>query len=90
MRRCEAYFTADGCIVDQPFQARLTDGMIRCYMCADKAVGFGHQLVKALIPPPTEGPDSEAARPGPRIMHSASAVAFQTLRTRMESDGRPR
>jgi hypothetical protein len=89
MRRCERYFTADGCIVDQPFQPRLPDGMIRCYMGTDKVVGFGHQLVKALIPPPPEGPDSEAARPGPRIMHPASAAAFQALRTKMESDWTP-
>ena len=73
MRRCEVYFGADGCIVDQPFQPRLPDGMIRCYMSGDKVVGFGHQLIKALIPPPPEGPDSEAAQPGPRIMHPASA-----------------
>ena len=26
MTRCEAYFTPDGCIVDQPFQPRLPDG----------------------------------------------------------------
>ena len=32
MRRCGAYFAADGRIVDQPFQPRLPDGMIRCYM----------------------------------------------------------
>jgi hypothetical protein len=89
MRRCEAYFAADGCIVDQPFQPRLPDGMIRCYMSADKVVGFGHQLVKALIPPPPEGPDSEAASPGPRIMHPASAAAFQALRTKMESEWTP-
>ena len=73
MRRCEAYFADGGCIVDQPFQPRLPDGMIRCYMGADKVVGFGHQFIKALIPPPPEGPDSQAAQPGPRIMHSASA-----------------
>jgi hypothetical protein len=79
MTRCRTYFAAEGSIVDQPFQPRLPDGMIRCYMSADKVVGFGHQLVKALIPPPPEGPDSEAARPGPRIMHPASAAAFQTL-----------
>ena len=66
MARCEAYFASDGCIVDQPFQARLREGMIRCYMGADKVVGFGHQLIKALIPPPSEGPDSPAAQPGPR------------------------
>jgi hypothetical protein len=50
MRSCEAYFANQGCIVDQPFQPRLRDGMIRCYMSADKVVGFGHQLIKALIP----------------------------------------
>ena len=85
MTRCEAYFGADGCIVDQPFQPRLPEGMIRCYMGADKVVGFGHQLIKALIPPPPEGPDSEAAQPGPRIMHPASAKPFQRLKDEMET-----
>jgi hypothetical protein len=89
MTLCEAYFAAEGCIVDQPFQPRLPDGMIRCYMGADKVVGFGHQLIKALIPPPAEGPDSEAAKPGPRIMHPASAPAFQALRAKMESEWTP-
>jgi hypothetical protein len=89
MRLCEAYFAGEGCIVDQPFQARLPDGMIRCYMSADKVVGFGHQFIKALIPPPPEGPDSEAAQPGPRIMHPASAQEFQALRTKMESEWTP-
>jgi hypothetical protein len=88
MRRCEAYFAAEGCIVDQPFQQRLPDGMIRCYMGGDKVVGFGHQLIKALIRPP-EDPDSEAAQPGPRIMYPASAPTFQALRTKMESEWTP-
>src|SRR5712675_159728 len=39
MRRCEVYFAAEGCIVDQPLQVRLPDGMIRCYMGGDKVVG---------------------------------------------------
>lgn len=89
MARCEAYLAADGCIVDQPFQPRLPDGMIRCYMGADKVVGFGHQLIKALIPPPPEGPESEAAQPGPRIMHPASAPPFQALRVKMETEWTP-
>lgn len=89
MARCEAYFSPDGCIVDQPFQPRLPDGMIRCYMGADKVVGFGHQFIKALIPPPPEGPDSEAAQPGPRIMHPATAQPFQMLRTKMETQWTP-
>ena len=89
MARCEAYFKPDGCIVDQPFQPRLPDGMIRCYMGADKVVGFGHQFIKALIPPPPEGPDSAAAQPGPRIMHPASAEPFQALKTKMETEWTP-
>jgi hypothetical protein len=89
MTRCEAYFTPDGSIIDQPFQPRLPDGMIRCYMGADKVVGFGHQFVKALIPPPPEGPNSEAAQPGPRIMHPASAEPFQVLKTKMECEWVP-
>jgi hypothetical protein len=89
MKCCEVYFEAEGCIIDQPFQARLTDGMIRCYMGADKVVGFGHQFINALISPPPEGPDSEAAMPGPRIMHSRSAPMFQILRTKMEAEWAP-
>jgi len=60
------YLSSDGCIVDQPFQPRLPDGMIRCYMGTDRVVGFGHQFIKALIPPPPERPDSPAAQPGPK------------------------
>jgi hypothetical protein len=89
MQQCEGYFATEGCIIDQPFQARLPDGMIRCYMGADKVIGFGHQLIKALTAPPLEGSDSEAAQPGPRIMHPASAPAFQVLRRKMEEEWTP-
>ena len=89
MTRCEAYLTPAGSIVDQPFQPRLPDGIIRCYMGADRVVGYGHQLIKALIPPPPDGPDSEAAKPGPRIMHPASAEPFQALRSKMETEWTP-
>jgi hypothetical protein len=83
--RCRPYFACGGCIIDQPFQPRLPEGMIRCYVGVDKVVGFGHQLIKALIPPPKEGPHSPAAQPGPRIMHGPDAVPFQALRIKMES-----
>jgi hypothetical protein len=89
MTRCEPYLASDGCIVDQPFQPRLPEGMIRCYMGVDRVVGFGHQLIKALIPPPPEGPDSPAAQPGPRIMHGADAGPFQVLRAKMEAEWTP-
>ena len=75
--------------MDQPFQPRLPDGMIRCYMSGDKVVGFGRQLIKALIPPPPDGPNSSAAQSGPRIMHGPEAPVFQALRSKMESEWTP-
>ena len=45
------------CIVDQAFQPRLPEGMIRCYMSGLKVAGFGHQLIKGSILPPPEGPE---------------------------------
>ena len=89
MSRCEGYFGWGGCIIDQPFQPRLPDGMIRCYMAGDRVAGFGHQYIKALIEPPPEGPDSPAAQPGPRIMHGPDAAPFQALRAKMETEWVP-
>jgi hypothetical protein len=87
--RCEPYFAFDGCVIDQPFQPRLPEGMIRCYMGVDKVVGFGHQLIKALIPPPANDGNSPAAQPGPRIMHPADVAPFQALRAKMENEWTP-
>lgn len=89
MLRCEPYFGRGGCVIDQPFQERLPDGMIRCYMGVGKVVGFGHQLIKALIAPPPEGPDAPSAQPGPRIMHGPDAPPFQSLRAKMETEWVP-
>jgi hypothetical protein len=87
--RCEPYFGWGGCIIDQTFQHRLSDGMIRCYMSGPKVAGFGHQLIKALMPPPPEGPNSPEAQPGPRIMHGPEALPFQALRRLMEDEWTP-
>jgi hypothetical protein len=89
MSRCENYFGWGECIIDQLFQPRLPDGMIRCYMGADRVVGFGHQKIKALIPPPPEGPDAPAAQPGPRNMYGPDAEQFRSLRTKMEAEWTP-
>lgn len=88
--RCEPYFGWGGCIIDQAFQPRLPDGMIRCYMSGSQVAGFGQQRIRALLPPPPEGPDSPAAQPGPRIMHGPDAAPFQTLRRLMEDEWTPR
>ncbi|RVL90338.1 Cj0069 family protein [Sinorhizobium meliloti] len=86
LARCDSYFEQGGCIIDQPYQPRLPDGMIRCYMSGGEVVGFGHQFIKALVMPPAgTGPE----QPGPRVMHPASAGSFQALRTKMEDEWTP-
>ena len=89
LARMAPYFEDGGLIVDQPFQPRLPEGMIRCYVSGETVVGYGQQLIKALLPPPPEGPDSPQAQPGPRIMHPPDAEPFQRLRRAMEDDWIP-
>jgi hypothetical protein len=89
LARMAPYFEDGGLIIDQPFQPRLPEGMIRCYVSGETVVGYGQQLIKALVPPPAEGPDSPEARPGPRIMHPPEAPAFAVLRRRMEGEWIP-
>jgi hypothetical protein len=88
MDRCRGYLADDGRIVDQAFQPRLPEGMIRCYLAGDEVVGFGHQLIKALVEPAASA-GAVAAQPGLRIMHPADAPAFRPLRARMESEWVP-
>jgi hypothetical protein len=80
LARCLDYFD-DGCVIDQPFQARLTEGVVRCYMAGDRCAGFGYQRVKALV-------DSPAARAGagPRLYTSKADPRFQHLRRLMEEE----
>ncbi|HYE44691.1 MAG TPA: Cj0069 family protein [Caulobacter sp.] len=89
LERCAGYFDDGGAIIDQPFQPRLPEGMIRCYCSRGTVVGYGRQLIKALMPTPPEGPDSPEAQPGPRIMHPPEAEPFQALRRAMEDDWIP-
>jgi hypothetical protein len=88
MNRCHAYLGRGGLILDQAFQPRLPEGMIRCYMTHNEVVGFGQQLIKALIPIDPSAPP-EAAQPGPRIMYPADAPPFRELRNKMESEWVP-
>jgi hypothetical protein len=81
--RCVEYFE-DGGVVDQPFQARLTEGVVRCYMAGNRCAGFGHQKVKALVDAPTA-----RAEAGRRFYTSNSDSRFQRLRRLMEDEWTP-
>ncbi len=81
--RCAGYFAGTACVIDQPYQQRLNDGMIRCYQVHDRVVGFGHQFVTALLPPP---PGSiESPTPPPRLYYGPDKPEFQDLKVRLES-----
>jgi hypothetical protein len=82
--RCEQYFAANGRMIDQEYQERLTEGMIRCYLVHDKVTGFGHQAINALFPAPPGAPPTEAPQPGPRLYHPPTKPEFQVLKNRLE------
>jgi len=86
MERCTGYVAREGRLIDQPFQIRLPEGMIRCYLSQGAVIGFAHQLIRGLMPAPAGSDVSAVAQPGPRIMQPASARGFEVLRTLMESD----
>jgi hypothetical protein len=89
LQRCELYFLGPGRIIDQVYQERLTDGMVRLYLVRDKVVGFGHQEINALFPALPGSPPEVAPQPGPRLYYPASKPGFQILKTRMEVEWLP-
>jgi len=89
LTRCELYFAGTGPIIDQPYQERLTDGMVRCYLAGDRVAGFGHQLINALFPPPAGKAPSEAPQPGPRLYYPETTPDFQAIKAKMEEEWLP-
>jgi len=84
LERCEQYFIADGRMIDQEYQERLPEGMIRCYLVQNNVAGFGHQAINALFPAPPGTPATEAPEPGPRFYHAPTKPEFQALKRRLE------
>lgn len=83
---CSPYFDAGGSMIDQPYQARLTEGITRAYLVHDRVAGFGHQAVNALFPAPPGAAPSEAPVAGPRLYHPSTTPAFAHLKQLVESD----
>jgi hypothetical protein len=88
-KRCEPYFAGDGKMIDQAYQARLPEGMIRCYLVHDKVTGFGHQAINALYPAPPGAPPDAAPQPSPRYYHPPTVPAFQPLKHQLEQQWVP-
>jgi hypothetical protein len=84
MHRCEAYFAWSGCLVDQAFQDRLADGMLRCYFSGSQVVGFRQQWPKGLL-----DDDPHQGAPPASVMQGPGVPACQPLRIKAETQWVP-
>jgi hypothetical protein len=80
---CEPYFAGTGLIVEQPYQPRLPEGMIRVYLTHDRVVGFTHQYPRGLVPPGTELP------PSSKVFEPPDAPEYRNIRARAETEWVP-
>jgi len=71
-----------GHMVDQAWQPRLAEGMVRAYLVGDRVTGFGPQAVNALSP---AAPGEAAPPPGPRLYHGPGLAQFQPLKHLLEA-----
>jgi hypothetical protein len=83
----DTYLQHGGRLIDQAFQQRVGDGLVRCYMCADKAIGFSEQFPRNRTRDGASLPPFGMARD--KTMHDADAPQFERLRRCMESEWTP-
>ncbi|HEY6295998.1 MAG TPA: Cj0069 family protein [Streptosporangiaceae bacterium] len=84
MRRCDSSFAWSGCLVDQAYQDRLADGMLRCYFCGGQVVGFCRQWPKGLL-----DDDPHHGAPPASVMEGPDIPAYQRLRGMAETQWVP-
>jgi hypothetical protein len=85
--RCGLYFVGDGCLIDQAFQPRVDDGLVRCYMCQGSVIGFSEQFPRSRTFGNLSLPSFGMARD--KTMHRENAPRFQELRRLMEEEWTP-
>jgi glutathione synthase/RimK-type ligase-like ATP-grasp enzyme len=80
---CEKYFryqNGTGRLIDQPFQPRITEGMIRCYFVRREVVGFSRQYPPAA----TAGTPRAFGLAADKTMYEPSEPMFASLRAKAE------
>lgn len=86
MERSERYFEAGG-IIDQAFQPRVGEGLVRCYMSQGAVIGFSEQRPFSQVHgDPSQPPFGMASE---KDFSPADAARFQRLRRSMEDDWTP-
>lgn len=85
---CETYFGGEGRLIDQAFQPRIVEGMIRSYMCANEVIGFARQFAPIT---PEGAPDRNTfGLPAAKTMFPPDELQFARLRTSLERDWIPK
>jgi hypothetical protein len=84
--QCEPYFSRGEGMIDQIYQRRLPEGMVRCYLVRDRVAGFGEQLLNALYPAEPGAAADSAPQPGARLYYPATRADFQRLKDRLERE----
>jgi Domain of unknown function (DUF6815) len=87
IRRLGEYFAWSGSLVVQPYQARLADGMIRCYFVQDQVAGFCHQWPRGLLDESAAQKLGAPRQRGP--MEDPDTSAYRVLRLKAESEWVP-
>jgi hypothetical protein len=85
-QRLAPYLEQGGHMVDQAWQPRLPEGMVRAYLVQGRVTGFGHQAVVALYPAAAGEPSRP---PGPRLYSGPEDARFQRLRWQLEDEWVP-
>ncbi len=83
------YFDDGGHMIDQAWQPRLTEGMVRCYLVEGRVVSFGRQAVNALHPAPDGSRSRDAPTPSARLYHPPDVPHLQILKKRLEDEWVP-
>jgi hypothetical protein len=84
--RCAEYFEWSGVIVDQVFQERLAEGMLRCYFSHGQVIGFCHQWPRGLLDFDPAAPPPEPPR---SVMEGPDVPGYQQLRRLAEDQWVP-
>jgi hypothetical protein len=74
------YFSGGRPLINQAWNEHITNGIVRCYMTADRVVGFGYQEINALYPT-ADG----VVAPGRRYYYTERCALFADLRELMEN-----
>jgi hypothetical protein len=77
-----------GRVIDQPFQPRISEGMIRCYFVEHEVVGFARQY-PSHVPGADPGTRRIFGLPAEKTMFAPDEPTLRTLRERAESEWVP-